>query len=198
MEKHLKTRREFLKFLGFSSAAFSTVHCWNLSRTKDRPNILFLFTDDQQYNAVRALGNKDVITPNMDSLVYRGITLSNMYILGGLSAAVCMPSRAMLMTGRYLFHLNNSGKNIPKNHITIPELFRKSGYITFGTCKWHNGKKSFTRSFSTGGKIMFGGMSNHWKVPLYDFDPDEPPGQLYNVVEYFGETTNLTISIQKL
>jgi arylsulfatase A-like enzyme len=53
----------------------------------------------------------------------------------------------------------------------VPELFRKHGYKTFGTGKWHNGREAFARSFSDGAEIMFGGMSDHWNVPVYDFDP---------------------------
>jgi len=88
-----------------------------------------------------------------------------------LSAAVCMPSRAMLMTGRHLFHLAGNGRRIPREHALMPEVFRNAGYVTFGTGKQHNGKEAFARSFSDGGKIFFGGMSDHYRVPVRDFDP---------------------------
>ena len=48
-----------------------------------RPNILFLFTDDQRADTIRALGNQTIITPNLDRLVDRGFAFSNAYILGG-------------------------------------------------------------------------------------------------------------------
>jgi len=77
----------------------------------------------------------------------------------------------MLMTGRTLFHLENRGANIPEDHVMMPEVFQKAGYRTFGTGKWHNGRRAFTGCFTQGGKIMYGGMSDHLKVPVYDFDP---------------------------
>jgi arylsulfatase A-like enzyme len=65
------------------------------------------------------------------------------------------------------------GENIPKEHKTIGEAFRDSGYETFGSGKWHNGSESFARSFSSGDDIFFGGMADHWNVPAYSFDPYE-------------------------
>ncbi len=51
------------------------------------------------------------------------------------------------------------------------ETFRRAGYRTFGTGKWHNGEASYHRSFTDGAEIFFGGMADHWNVPAYDFDP---------------------------
>lgn len=104
------------------------------------PNILFLFTDDQRFDTIRALGNEDVITPNMDRLVEEGTSFTEASIMGGTSGAVCMPSRAMMMTGRTLFHLEGEGRSIPDGHVMMPEALRDCGYRTFGTGKWHNGR----------------------------------------------------------
>ena len=79
------------------------------------PNVLFFFTDDQRFDTIGALGNPHIKTPNMDWLVENGTTFENAYIMGGTDEAVCMPSRAMLMTGRTLFGLSNSGQSIPHN-----------------------------------------------------------------------------------
>ncbi len=136
-----------------------------------RPNILFFFTDDQRFNTIRALGNDEIITPNIDALVRRGTAFTNAYIMGGTNPAVCMPSRAMLMSGRTLFHLDREGQDVPADHRMFPEVLRESGYTTFGTGKWHNGPGSYARCFSTGDRIFFGGMSEHFEVPLNDFDP---------------------------
>ena len=165
-------RRNFLKTAGLGAAAFALPGLsFTIENPKKKPNILFLFTDDQRFDTIRALGNKYIFTPNMDSLVKNGTTFTNSYIMGGQSAAVCMPSRAMLMTGRHLFHLENNGQNIPPGHTTMPEAFRKAGYTTFGTGKQHNSTQTFARGFSAGDKIFFGGMSDHYKVPIRDFDP---------------------------
>ena len=135
------------------------------------PNILFLFTDDQRFDTIRALGNDQIHTPNMDYLVQKGTTFTKAYIMGGTCGAVCMPSRAMLMTGRTLFNLEDLGQNIPKEHTMMPEVFKNRGYATFGTGKWHNGPSSYARSFTHGAEIFFGGMDDHWNVPACDFDP---------------------------
>jgi arylsulfatase A-like enzyme len=138
---------------------------------KRQPNILFFFTDDQRFDTIGALGNKDIITPHMDWLVRNGTTFTNAYIMGSMKGAVCMPSRAMLMTGRTLFHLEGAGKVIPPEHVTLPEVLQSAGYTTFQTGKWHQDSKTFARCFSVADKIFFGGMSDHYKVPVRDFDP---------------------------
>jgi len=136
----------------------------------DRPNVLFLFTDDQRFDALGVMC-RELKTPNMDRLVRGGVAFTHAHIMGSTRPAVCMPSRAMLMTGRSLFHITDDGGTIDPEHVTLPEAFRRAGYVTFGTGKWHNGKAAFARSFTHGGKIFFGGMSDHLKVPVFDFDP---------------------------
>ena len=136
-----------------------------------RPNILFFFTDDQRYDTIGALGNTDVSTPTMDRLVASGTAFTHAHIPGGTSPAVCMPSRAMLHTGRTLFHIEEAGRGIPEEHVLMGEVFRGAGYRTFGTGKWHNGARAYARSFSDGAEIFFGGMEDHWNVPACRFDP---------------------------
>ena len=82
-----------------------------------------------------------------------------------------MPSRAMLHSGRTLFHIDDCGQKIPKEHVTLGEALQNAGYRTFGTGKWHNGRDSYQRSFTDGDEIMFGGMADHWNVPVYHYDP---------------------------
>jgi len=137
-----------------------------------KPNVLFLFTDDQRFDTINALGNDDVKTPNMDRLVEEGVSFTHSHIMGGSHAAVCMPSRAMMLTGRNLFGIAGDGEKIPPEHETIPQTFRKNGYEAYGTGKWHNGTESYTRSFSKGSNIFFGGMDDHWNVPVCDYHPD--------------------------
>ena len=136
-----------------------------------KPNILFFFTDDQRFDTIAALGNPEIKTPTMDSLVATGTTFTHAHIPCGTSGAVCMPSRAMLHTGRTLFHLDREGQDIPKSHVMLGETLQKAGYRTFGTGKWHNGTTSYARSFTDGGEIFFGGMQDHWNVPAHNFDP---------------------------
>jgi len=142
-----------------------------------KPNFVFFFTDDQRFDTIRALGCSAIETPNIDWLVENGVSFTQAHIPGGTSGAVCMPSRAMLHTGRSLFHLgespddNNNGQVIPEPHALLGETLRGAGYRTFGTGKWHNGPRAYSRSFTDGGEIMFGGMADHWNVPAHSFDP---------------------------
>lgn len=142
-----------------------------MSTSNQRPNVLFFFTDDQRFDTIRALGNPRIITPTLDRLVREGTAFTHAHIMGGSCSAVCMPSRAMLMTGRTLFHLERQGQSIPQEHVLLGEHLRRAGYITFGTGKWHNGSPSYARSFTSGAEIFFGGMEDHWNVPACDFDP---------------------------
>ena len=137
----------------------------------ERPNVVLFLTDDQRFDTIAALGNEYIVTPTLDRLVAEGTTFTRNYIMGGTSGAVCMPSRAMLHTGRTLFHLDREGQSIPEDHVTLGEHFRRFSYETFGTGKWHNGPASFARSFSCGDRVFFGGMSDHFRVPLNGFDP---------------------------
>lgn len=70
-----------------------------------KPNIIFFFTDDQRFDTIGGLNNPNIKTPNLDGLIGRGTALTNAYIMGGSSGAVCMPSRGMLHTGRSLYRI---------------------------------------------------------------------------------------------
>ncbi len=140
-----------------------------------RPNVLILFTDDQRFNTVHSLGNEEIRTPNMDRLVREGTAFTHAQTMGGMHGALCAPSRAMLMTGRSLFNLQESGDVIPESHVMMPTQFASAGYKTFGTGKWHNNKQAFNRGFQSGKNIYFGGM--HWPQDgghegpwLHDYD----------------------------
>ncbi len=148
------------------------------------PNILFIVTDDQRYNTIHALGNNEIITPNMDELVKEGTCFSNAYIPCGLVGAVCMPSRAMLNTGRGLYDLDGNGESIPDNHTLLGEHLRNQGYHAFGTGKWHNGPPAFTRSFDEGDNAFFSGMWDHWNVPVCKLDPT---GEYDNVINFVSD-----------
>ena len=136
-----------------------------------KPNVLLFFTDDQRFDTIRGLGNTAISTPNIDRLVARGTAFTHAHIPCGTHGAICMPSRAMLHTGRTLFHLEDSGSSIPRSHTMLGEALRGQGYRTWGAGKWHNGREAFNRGFDDGDEIYFGGMADHWNVPAYHYDP---------------------------
>ena len=133
-----------------------------------RPNILFLFSDDQRADTIAAYGNLHIRTPNLDRLSRRGFNFRRAYCMGSIHGAVCQPSRAMLNSGRTLYRVPMDLSDTP----ILPELLGQAGYTTFGTGKWHNGQKSFARGFSNGSAVFFGGMSDHDRVPLVDIGRD--------------------------
>lgn len=133
-----------------------------------RPNILLILSDDQRADAVGTSGNPYVHTPNIDALARRGVTFTNAYCMGSHVGAVCAPSRAMLMSGRSLFHVYDTLAGVP----TLPQTLRDNGYLTFGTGKWHNERSAFQAGFTQGKTIFFGGMSDHYQVPVVDLLPD--------------------------
>ncbi len=153
-----------------------------------KPNVLFIVTDDQRFDTIKALGNKEIITPNLDKLVQRGMAFTRAHIAGGTCGAVCMPSRAMIMSGRNPFHLEELGGNIPEAHKTMAETFKNNGYETIGLGKWHNGCPAYARSFTQGAKIFFGGMWDHWNVPTCRYDQTGEYDNVINfVVDFFGD-----------
>lgn len=134
-----------------------------------RPNVLFLFADDMRADTIAAHGNRHIKTPNLDKLVAEGFSFRGNYIFGGNSGAVCVPTRAMLMSGKTWFHVDTVSLKGAK---LLPEVLGEHGYATFGTGKWHNGPPAFLRAFQQGKAVMFGGMSDHTKVPVCDLRPD--------------------------
>ena len=164
-----------------------------------RPNVLFLLTDDQSYGTIRALGNKAIQTPNMDRLVNEGTAFVQAHIPGGTASAVCMPSRAMINSGRTLFHLEESGRNIPAGDVTLGQCFLQNGYHSMGIGKWHNGVESYARSFDCGANIFFGGMWDHWNVPVNDFKPDGCYDKQIHFTPDFSENSNaITVRAEKI
>mgnify|MGYP003342123908 CR=1 FL=1 len=78
----------------------------------DRPNVVFLFADDQRADTIGALGNPLIRTPNIDRIVKSGVAFDRAYMQGGLQGATCVPSRAMRsMCGVLMFLFSKPLKN---------------------------------------------------------------------------------------
>ncbi len=94
--------------------------------------MLFLLTDDQRQDTIHALGNPVIQTPNLDALVRSGVTFQNAYCMGGFSAAVCLPSRMMMLRGRSWFSVREQPETAPN----FPRSMNEAGYLTY-----HLGKR---------------------------------------------------------
>ena len=159
-----------------STLAFTAICCGCGWSAPKKPNVLFLFTDDQPAGTIHALGASHIRTPHIDHLVASGTSFINAYIMGGSSPGVCLPSRAMLLTGRTLWNIENQGQwgyEISPKVKTLPEVFREAGYATFATGKNDPGKSGqFGRAYTHGDKLLFQGMSRQYGMPLHPFQED--------------------------
>ncbi|MCA9163995.1 MAG: sulfatase-like hydrolase/transferase [Planctomycetales bacterium] len=119
------------------AGAFALMSVGLLCAADKRPNILFLFADDQRPDTIAALGNDAIRTPTLDALVERGFVFHNAYCLGSNVGAVCSPSRNMLMTGRAYFRWN--GRLASPELPNLPATMKQAGYFTY-----HHGKRGNT------------------------------------------------------
>ena len=133
-------------------------------------NVLFILADDQRADTIAALGNDRIQTPHLDRLVERGTVFTRAYCMGSTEAAVCAPSRAMLMSGKTLFHVRGNFYDLRDPDPLLPEILRGAGWSTFATGKWHNGPRWFNRAFGAGGAIFFGGYGPHRNLPVHLYD----------------------------
>jgi arylsulfatase A-like enzyme len=127
-------------------AALAVALLPSIASAADRPHILFLLADDMRADSIAAYGNPDVRTPNIDALVKRGFTFSNVYCMGGNSPAVCLPSRNMILSGNAYFRWKDSvppnapkgqrGMFAPADGPNFAQAMRNAGYLTY-----HHGKR---------------------------------------------------------
>ncbi len=104
-------------------------------RVPERPNILFIMTDDHAYQALSAYDNRLIETPNIDRLATEGMLFKKAFV----SNSICSPSRAVALTGKFS-HLNSVRDNLDvfdSTQITFPRLLQQNGYQTAVYGKWH-------------------------------------------------------------
>ena len=108
----------------------------------EKPNVVFIFSDDQSHETVRALGHTDIDTPNLDRLAERGTFFTHAYNMGAWHGAVCVASRTMLVTGRTLWRAQAIEKKLDevgKGGSLWSQRMAAQGYETYFSGKWHIG-----------------------------------------------------------
>jgi len=148
----------FVGSLGFLTLSVSQL---NATEKSQRPNIIFIMSDDHAYQAISAYNDrfaKVAPTPNIDRIAHNGMRFNTCLVTNSISG----PSRATILTGKYS-HLNgfkdNEGEPFNGQQQTFPKILQKNGYQTAVIGKWH------LKSTPTG--------FNHWEI-LND------QGQYYN------------------
>ncbi|MAG93248.1 MAG: hypothetical protein CMJ48_05810 [Planctomycetaceae bacterium] len=144
--------------------------CAEQASAADKPNILFILTDDQGWWDVGHRGNKDIDTPVIDRLARDGVDFARFY-----AAPVCAPTRAGLMTGRYcfrtgLYNTRFGGDTLGLGEVTIAELLKDAGYRTGCFGKWHLGKYTPYQPHNRGFDEFLGHYHGH--IDKYDY-PDQ-------------------------
>lgn len=126
-----------------------------------KPNILFIFADDQCYETVGGLGLTDIETPHLDRLMNSGTSFTRAYNMGSWSGAVCLASRAMLNTGRFIWRAQKASNQAETERADgrfWSENMKSAGYKTYMTGKWHV-KASAEKCFDITRNVR-GGMPN--------------------------------------
>jgi len=151
------SRRDFLKLAGFSAASLALPGCAAMTDKlagallPKKPNIVLFLADDLGWHQLGCYGSRFYETPNIDNLAKQGMKFTDAYA----AAAVCSPTRASIMTGKYpaRLHLTDFIKGgspkdkklltpewtpyLPLKEKTIGEILRPAGYATGHFGKWH-------------------------------------------------------------
>ena len=143
MENMKQTRRNFLKAVGLGIGSMIGASCSyagsvGKSTKQRKPNLLFIMTDQQRFDAMSCAGNTVLKTPNMDRIAREGTMFKNCYSAN----PVCVPARAILLTGLSSVNVRveNNGdygsKNVP-DVPTFDSILKKNGYAAEYYGKWH-------------------------------------------------------------
>ena len=155
-------KKKLIVFIALLLAPLAALHAADAPASKStRPNILFIYTDDQRWDALGVVqkeqGDKGrfpwLKTPNMDRLAGEGIRFRNAFVVNSL----CSPSRASFLTGQYgyLNGVTGNGEDFPVTNITCASLLTEAGYATGYFGKWHMGEQRGKRpGFTTSASFI--------------------------------------------
>ena len=177
-----------MKRLIISLVCFSILFSCSID-SDSKPNIIIILADDAGYSDFGFMGSDEIKTPNIDQLALDGVTFNNAYV----SASVCSPSRAGLLTGMYQQRFGHEcnldsdvNNSFDPNQITIAEALKTEGYNTGLIGKWHLGDKSQNHPLKNGFDYFWGFISG---ARNYFYDPNEKSrNSIRNVVENYSET----------
>ena len=115
--------------------------CSNILLSNNKPNFIFILTDDQGYGDVNAHGHPYLKTPNINRLRSESVSFDNFYV-----SPSCSPTRAALLTGMHEFRNGVTHTIIPRQQlhesaVLVPELLKSVGYLSGFIGKWHLGNK---------------------------------------------------------
>ncbi len=127
-----------------------------------RPNIVIFLADDAGWGDFSAAGNTNLRTPNIDSLAKGGVTLDRFFV-----CAVCAPTRAEFLTGRYhprggVRGVSTGQERLNTDEKTLADAFKAAGYATGCFGKWHNGSQWPYHPNARGFDEYYGFTSGHW------------------------------------
>ena len=177
-----------MKRLIISLVCFSILFSCSID-SDSKPNIIIILADDAGYSDFGFMGSDEIKTPNIDQLALDGVTFNNAYV----SASVCSPSRAGLLTGMYQQRFGHEcnldsdvNNSFDPNQITIAEALKTEGYNTGLIGKWHLGDKTQNHPLKNGFDYFWGFISG---ARNYFYDPNEKSrNSIRNVVENYSET----------
>ena len=164
MKTMYKTRRDFLRTIGFGMASLVVPKVFSSQPAKIGTNIVLILADDLGFSDLGCYGG-EIETPNLDKLADEGLRFSQFY-----NCAKCAPTRTSILTG--LYHQQTDIKE-SKNCVTIAEVLRRAGYTTLAAGKWHVGSTPMDRGFDRYFGMLSGSCS--YFVPNDTFRLDRKP-----------------------